>query len=155
MATPDDAELLQRYVRERAEDAFAELVRRYVGLVYHAAQRQLGVDAHLAEDVTQKVFTLLARKAAELTSHSSLAGWLHTTTRFVTHDSLRAECRRRVREQEAFHMHNLATNDEAIDWELLRPVLDDAFCDARQLAHRTPSSRARTGGVSHAYFGYE
>lgn len=47
----NDAELLRRYVRERAEDAFAELVRRYVALVYHAAMRQVGGDPDAAEVV--------------------------------------------------------------------------------------------------------
>ena len=56
-----DAELLQRYTSERAEEAFAELVRRHITLVYSAALRHLGGDAHLAHDVTQTVFTALAR----------------------------------------------------------------------------------------------
>jgi DNA-directed RNA polymerase specialized sigma24 family protein len=57
-----DADLLARYVEGRADDVFAELVRRYIGLVYHRALRQ-GGDAHVAEDVTQRVFILLAHKA--------------------------------------------------------------------------------------------
>lgn len=35
----DDAELLRRYASDRAEDAFAELVRRYLDLVHSAALR--------------------------------------------------------------------------------------------------------------------
>lgn len=124
----DDRELLRCYVRNRAEDAFAELVRRYVSLVYHAAQRQVNGDAHTAEDVTQKVFTLLANKASSLTRHRTLAGWLHTTTRFVASETRRAERRRRAREREAYLMHEL-TSDTTTDagWETLRPVIDDAL----------------------------
>ena len=96
-AESTDAELLRRYVHERAEAAFAELVRRYLGLVYHAALRQLGGEAHAAEDVTQRVFMLLARKADALHSHATLAGWLYTTTRHVASEASRAERRRRVR----------------------------------------------------------
>jgi len=62
----EDAELLGRYAGEKSEEAFAELVRRRVDLVYSVARRQCGGDAHLAEDVTQKVFADLARKAAAL-----------------------------------------------------------------------------------------
>lgn len=121
----DDAELLRDYVENHAGEAFAELVRRYVSLVYHAAQRQLNGDAHTAEEVTQKVFTLLAGKSASLTRHRTLAGWLHTTTRFVASETMRAERRRRAREQEAHLMHELTSDTTAAaEWETLRPVID-------------------------------
>jgi hypothetical protein len=76
----DDAELLRRYAAERSEEAFAELVQRHLNLVYRSALRQLGGDAHRAEDVAQSVFALLAHKAASLSGHPNLAGWLYTTT---------------------------------------------------------------------------
>ena len=44
------------------------------------AARQLGADRHLAEDIAQSVFVLLARKSGSLLEHPSLAGWLHTAT---------------------------------------------------------------------------
>ena len=67
----EDAELLRRYAAEKSEEAFAELVRRHLDLVYSTALRQLAGDTHLAQDVAQGVFTALARKAATLT------GWLY------------------------------------------------------------------------------
>src|SRR5438094_603589 len=69
----DDAELLRRYADDRSEEAFAELVRRHVNLVHSAALRQVNGDAYLAADVTQLVFTDLARKAGELARHRVLA----------------------------------------------------------------------------------
>ncbi len=127
----NDAELLRRYAAARDEAAFAELVRRYLGLVYHAAQRQLGGEAHAAEDVTQRVFTLLARKAAALREHATLAGWLHMTTRFIAKEMMRTERRRRAREQEAFTMHDTTTvrpgPENAAAWADLRPVIDEAL----------------------------
>ena len=78
-----DAELLRRCAEETSEAAFAELVQRNGDLVYSAALRQVGGDAHRAQDVAQVVFTTLARKAASLTKHPVLAGWLYTTTRLA------------------------------------------------------------------------
>ncbi len=52
---PTDAELLQRYVRERDESAFTELVRRHLGIVYGTALRRAGGRTHLAEEVAQKI----------------------------------------------------------------------------------------------------
>src|SRR5262249_23923038 len=60
-----DLELLRRYSRGHAEDAFSEIVRRHLGLVYSAALRQVR-STQLAEEVTQSVFLKLARKAHEL-----------------------------------------------------------------------------------------
>jgi hypothetical protein len=37
----DDLELLGQYARNRAQDAFTEIVRRHVDLVYSAALRQV------------------------------------------------------------------------------------------------------------------
>src|SRR5689334_11217692 len=79
----DDAQLLRRYATTHAEDAFTELVERHLDVVYFAALRRSGGDAHSAEDVTQQVFTLLARKASSLADHAVLTGWLYVTTRNV------------------------------------------------------------------------
>jgi RNA polymerase sigma factor (sigma-70 family) len=126
----NDAELLRCYARDRADDAFAELVRRHVGFVYAAALRQLNGAAHRAEDVTQLVFTDLARKAGALAGHEHLVGWLHTSTRFACAKMKRAEQRRQHREQEAHAMQEIMADDgTTAAWEQLRPVLDDAMGD--------------------------
>ena len=129
VAISEDAELLRRYAYEGDEAALAELVRRYLGLVYHAAQRQLAGESHLAEDVTQKVFVLLARKAPRLTQHTTLAGWLHTTTRNVARETQRGERRRRIHEQEAFNMQETTSDRLGTEaaWADLRPVIDEVL----------------------------
>ena len=124
----EDAELLRRYAAGHSETAFTELIRRHVDLVYSAALRLVGGDVHRAQDVTQQVFTELARQAKRLTKHPALAGWLYTTTRLIAYRTNRTELRRKAREQEATAMNELLreTAPES-DWERLRPVLDDAM----------------------------
>lgn len=127
---PTDPELLRRYAVEKSEPAFAELVRRHIGLVYAVALRQCGGDAHLAEDVTQRVFTDLARKARSLDGHAVLGGWLYRSTQFAASDVVRAERRRRVREQEAAIMQEIfapVPSGSAADWRKLAPVIDEVI----------------------------
>lgn len=119
----NDAELLQEYASNRSEPAFEELVQRHLPLVYSAAIRQVG-DAALAKDIAQVVFIILARKAAELSSGTILAGWLFRTTRHVAAKATRSEQRRRHREQEAFQMQSAQGTDV---WAQVAPCLDEAL----------------------------
>ncbi len=129
---PDDAELLRRYAKDKSEEAFAELVRRHLNLVYAVALRQVGGDAHLAQDVAQTVFTALARKATALARRPVLGGWLYRTAQYAAIDVVRAETRRRAREQEAQMIHEDDNNPEtAPDWEKLRGVLDHILSELR------------------------
>jgi DNA-directed RNA polymerase specialized sigma24 family protein len=61
----DDFDLLRAYVERQSEAAFTELVERHKAMVYASALRQTG-DPSLAEEITQAVFIVLARKAASL-----------------------------------------------------------------------------------------
>src|SRR4051794_5563285 len=80
-AMDEDLRLLEQYTATRDGEAFAQLVRRHVDLVYAAARRQMG-DPHAAEDVTQAVFIVLARKASHIADPRYLTGWLLKTTRY-------------------------------------------------------------------------
>jgi RNA polymerase sigma factor (sigma-70 family) len=111
-----DRELLRRYTREKSQDAFTEIVRRHVDLVYGAALRRLCGDASLAKDVTQKVFTALAAKADSPHKITHLSAWLYGTTRFTVSHAVRAERRRQDREHKAQTMETLLSEhgpDEA------------------------------------------
>ncbi len=121
-----DAELLSKYTREGSEEAFAELVSRYLDLVYSAALRQVGGDVHLAEDVAQHVFAALAKKAHRLPAGVVLGGWLYRHTCFVAWQTIRTERRRRLREREVFQMSSQDATAEP-NWEELAPFLDQAM----------------------------
>jgi RNA polymerase sigma factor (sigma-70 family) len=121
-----DNELLRQYARAGSEVAFTELVKRHVNLVYSAALRQVGSDAHLAHDVAQNVFTDLARKASSLCQRESLSGWLYTSTYFAAAKIVRTETRRREREEQFMREPARDIAAEA-DWEKLRPILDAAM----------------------------
>jgi RNA polymerase sigma factor (sigma-70 family) len=123
----DDWQLLQAYAKNRSEAAFAELVSRHLDWVYSVALRHVG-DPHLAEDVVQSVFVLLARKARDLSPGTQVGGWLFRTTRLVAGHARRAEQRRKIREATACIMsHDTASPDtDEILWEQLAPHLDQA-----------------------------
>jgi RNA polymerase sigma factor (sigma-70 family) len=136
--TPD-SELLARFARTNAEDAFAELVKRHVNLVYSAALRQVAGDAHLAQDVAQTVFTDLARKAGSLARRESLTGWLYTSAHFAAAKIIRTETRRRDREETFMReaedsgtgVSPVQSASEA-DWETLRPALDAVMHELKE-----------------------
>lgn len=123
-----DADLLRSYAESRAEDAFAELVRRHLNMVYGVALRRTGGNAPLAEEVTQNVFTDLARKAATVSRHQALAGWLYTSTRLASARAIRTEVRRQSREEKAeFMPDDLHPPATELDWQRLQPQLDDVL----------------------------
>ena len=119
--------LVREFAASQSEPAFAALVERHIGLVHSAALRQVG-DAHLAEEITQAVFIILARKAASLGTKTILSAWLYRTTRYAAADSLKARRRRQFREQEA-HMQSTLNQPDAYAWAQLAPLLDDALSE--------------------------
>ncbi|MDB6056961.1 MAG: hypothetical protein JWO95_805, partial [Verrucomicrobiales bacterium] len=124
MDSRSDQDLLREYSEQGAESAFAELVRRRVDFVFSAAVRITG-ERHLAEDVAQSVFVLLARDAATLTKHPVILGWLHRTTRNLAVKTVRTEARRRAREGEVAMNFNDDQADAA--WETIASSVDAAL----------------------------
>jgi RNA polymerase sigma factor (sigma-70 family) len=121
-----DAQLLERFVGEKDEAAFAVLVRRYGPLVYNVCRRVL----HRPEDVEdafQATFLILVRKAAAIRRQAALGGWLYQVAHRV---ALRARAARR--DAEPYPDGGPAAPDaaDALVWRDLRRVLDE---EVRQL----------------------
>jgi RNA polymerase sigma factor (sigma-70 family) len=127
----EDIELARRYAIQQSEQAFETLVSRYLGLVHSAALRQVR-DPQLAEEITQTVFVILARKAGSLSSKTILPGWLYKTTRYVASAALKMQYRRERREQEA-QMQTTTQEPQADSiWPQLAPLLDEAMAQLRE-----------------------
>jgi RNA polymerase sigma factor (sigma-70 family) len=121
----EDHDLLRRFAVSGDEPAFAELVARKVNLVYSAALRLVHGNPHLAREVAQAVFLDLARKAASLSRHPSLAGWLHTSTRYAAAKIRRDRGRWLQRHEEISTMPDTPAPEPA--WDQLGPMLDEAL----------------------------
>src|SRR5438477_1101355 len=123
-----DNQLSQSYAANGSERAFRELVERHIHLVHSAALRESRGNDPLAEDISQAVFTELARRATKLSRHPALAGWLYTCVRRMTANVRRADYRRKRREQEALTMNAILSPDPADRlWQQVRPELDDVM----------------------------
>ena len=129
METLRDDELLWCWVENGSQWAFAEIGRRYAGLVFSACLRELG-DPTLAEDASQAVFLLLAQKAPKLRKEGALAGWLFQTARLVSQSVGRQERRRKVRESRAAQVITIERESKAASdalWNEIAPHLNTAL----------------------------
>jgi RNA polymerase sigma factor (sigma-70 family) len=130
MQAMDDMALLREYVANNSETAFEELVARRIGFVYSAALRQVR-DPHLAGEITQAVFIILAQKAGRISDKTIMTGWLFRTTRFVALAQMRAAVKRSLRTatiEKELQMQteiSAAASDEI--WNQMSPLLDEAL----------------------------
>lgn len=105
---------LRRFAETGCEQSFRALFESHAGLVYHAALRASGGDRHLAEDVVQTVFASLARKADTLSPRIILPAWLHRHACFTARQMLRANRRRRAREEAAALLARESAEETAV-----------------------------------------
>src|SRR5436190_9042054 len=126
MMMNDDTALVQEFAATQSERAFETLVARHVHLVHSAALRRTG-DAHLAEEITQAVFIIFARKAGSLGKKTVLSSWLWRTTQFAAADALKTQRRRQQREQEAYMQSTQENSQSDTAWTEFSPMLDEAM----------------------------
>ncbi len=125
-----DRQLLRQFTQHNSQEAFAALTARYLSLVYSTCRRELG-DADLAEDVTQAVFLILARKAPSLRREVVLSGWLFQTARFAARNARTQETRRKAYEQKAadtLREQQMETEDA---WTDIEPLLNQSLAGLR------------------------
>jgi RNA polymerase sigma factor (sigma-70 family) len=125
MNASDDMQLLQEYATSRSEAAFTSLVSRHINLVYSAAMRSVN-NPHHAEDITQSVFVMLARKSRGLRRGTVLSGWLYQTARLTAANFIRTEMRRQHRENQALTQSTMNAPDPE-PWTRVGPLLDEAM----------------------------
>src|SRR5437899_3230603 len=112
-----DEELLQRFIADRNEIAFAGLVRRHGSLVLGVCRRVLG-NLHDSEDVFQATFLVLAQKARSVVKREALASWLYKVAyRIALKARARNERRRRKEKQVEVMPHPHMAAPAVQDWE--------------------------------------
>src|ERR1043166_888228 len=99
----DDSELLAQYVQAGSHDAFGQLVARHLAMVHASVRRQIP-DPATADDVTQAVFIILARRASSI-KPAHLTGWLLKTAHYAARDAMKRQHRRNRHEQQAAPMN--------------------------------------------------
>ncbi len=126
-----DRQLLRQFTQHNSQQAFAALTARYLSLVYSTCRRELD-DASLAEDVTQAVFLILARKAPTLRREVVLSGWLFQTARFAARNARLQEARRKATEGKAADtLREQQMNTEDAAWTEVEPLLNQSLAALR------------------------
>jgi RNA polymerase sigma factor (sigma-70 family) len=115
-----DGQLLQCFLSQRDEAAFAALVRRHSPMVWGVCRRVLH-NPHDAEDAFQATFLVLVRKAAAIRQKELVGNWLYGAAYRAALEAKAA--RRRVRERQVSAMPEPEAPAEDL-WADLRPVLD-------------------------------
>jgi RNA polymerase sigma factor (sigma-70 family) len=106
-----DAWLLQQFVAQRDEEAFAAILERHGPLVWSVCRRVLHEPAD-AEDAFQATFLVLARKAASIRRRDALAAWLHRVAVNIARSANTSREQRRAHEKQAGLMSERARVDE-------------------------------------------
>lgn len=118
-----DAELLGRFVRNRDERAFSELVRRMGPTVYGVCRRMLRNTAD-ADDAFQVTFLVLSRRASTVNPPGKVSAWVYGVA-VLTSRKLRQTRLRRLNRERAVHpLPEAPVAEREVDHEFL-PAVDE------------------------------
>ena len=106
-----DAQMLERFLRQRDEAAFGLLMRRHAPLVFGVCRRVLQ-HTQDAEDAFQATFLLLARKAGAISRGESVGGWLYTVAYRI---ALRAKLKSAKRTHQQRPLEDVPDNESGND----------------------------------------
>jgi RNA polymerase sigma factor (sigma-70 family) len=95
-----DGQLLERYLAQHEESAFAALVGRHGPMVSNVCRRVLH-NPHDAEEAFQATFLVLARKGASIARRELLGNWLYGVAYRTALEAKAANARRRAKERRA------------------------------------------------------
>src|SRR5215831_7491223 len=98
-----DLRLLELFIANRDEAAFAALMRRHGPMVMGVCRRVLS-HSHDADDAFQATFLVLARKAAAIGRRELLGNWLYGVAYRTALDARAAAARRRAWERQVSPM---------------------------------------------------
>jgi RNA polymerase sigma factor (sigma-70 family) len=145
-----DEDLLEQFVAQRDEAAFAALLRRHGPLVWGVCQRLL---AHRqdAEDAFQTTFLVLARKAAAIGRRQLLANWLFGVAHRAALNVRGRQSRRAQQEQSRSDLSDVPAPRQ-IPWDDGRAVLDEELARLPE-KYRLPLLLCGLEGMTHAEAG--
>jgi|SRR5579884_4051342 len=117
-----DGQLLELFISERDETAFALLLRRHGAMVWSVCRRILG-NAHDADDAFQATFLVLVRKADSIRPREAVGNWLYGVACRTALEARGRLARRRAKEQSLQDVPLLEDKPEE-PWQELWPILD-------------------------------
>ncbi len=130
-----DAALLNRFVHDRDQAAFAVLVARHGPMVFRVCRRVLG-DVHSAEDACQATFLVLARKAERIRHPETLAAWLHGVAHRLALKARAADVRRRQIETQRLQTSSPPSTDDPLEEVSGRELLAILDAELQRLPER-------------------
>jgi RNA polymerase sigma factor (sigma-70 family) len=116
---PTDSQLLERFVAQREEAAFEELVRRHGPMVLGVCRRTLR-NEHDVEDAFQATFLVLVRKARSVRPRDLVGHWLYGVAYRTALRARALDARRRDKEKA---MPRPAAPSTGL-WQDVMPLLD-------------------------------
>jgi RNA polymerase sigma factor (sigma-70 family) len=118
-----DGELLERFVGERDEAAFAALLQRHGALVYRVCRNILRHEQDV-EDAFQATFLVLAQRASRVCEGKALSAWLYRVAYRVAMKARQAAARRREQERKTAKPCDTRPSCD-VSWRELQAILDE------------------------------